>query len=41
MGPTVKPKIQAAINIEIFLTRVSGVDELIDIRTSEEGQKRA
>jgi hypothetical protein len=40
MGPTMKPKIQAAINTEIFLTRLS-IDELIDIRTSQEGQNRA
>jgi hypothetical protein len=30
MGPTMKPKISAAMNIEIFLTRLSVV-ELIDI----------
>jgi hypothetical protein len=40
MGPTMKPKTQAAINTEMFLTSLS-IDELMDIRTSHGGQNRA
>ncbi len=40
MGPTINPKIQAPINIEILLTRELE-DELIDVSTSEDGQKSA
>ena len=39
-GPTIKPRIHAAMNVEMLLTRLSG-DEFVEIRTSAEGQKSA